>query len=531
MQRRHLLLQLSRAAAALAWQQVFASAAPATDPVSDASAWSPASEVFTLGVASGEPRPDSVVIWTRLAPQPLQADGGMPAQVIPVHWTVALDPRFERVVASGRALAQPGAAHSVHVEVSGLQPDRAHHYRFEAAGQTSPAGRTRTAPLPESATPRLRVALASCQHYEAGYFTAHREIAAADVDLVAFVGDYIYETDAIAIHRVRRHPHRFPKQEADFTLADYRVHHASYKLDADLRACHAAHPWLLVWDDHEVVNDYAGDNDPDLPDLQAFLKLRTAAYQAYFEHLPISPRRAPVGPSMRMQERYEWGQLAEFWTVDTRQHRDPHVCAGLNAPSNGKLLWRCDEAAAPARTMLGRDQEGWLGDGLAASTRAWKFIVQSTQVTPGSIRAPLGRLLYADGWDAYPAARERLMQAIAQPRVPDVVCLGGDVHRHVAANLRLDPADLGSPIIASEIVGSSISSRGLSELLNNWLKNGNPDMLHARSDERGYVLLDISATQVQIEYRATPHPVRPDSRFHTQARYVIDRGVPGPRKA
>lgn len=529
MQRRHLLLQLSRAAAALAWQQVFAPTAHAQPPT--AQDWTSPSEVFTLGVASGEPRADSVVIWTRLAPVPLQADGGMPAQAVPVRWQVARDARFERIVASGQVLAQPGAAHSVHVDVGGLQPQRSYHYRFEAGGQRSPVGRTRTAPEPDAANRRLRVAVASCQHYEAGHFTAHREIASADVDLVAFVGDYTYENDLPAYLRVRRHLHRFPASEADFTLADYRQHHASYKLDADLRACHAAHPWLLVWDDHDVVNDYAGDTDPDLPDTQAFLRLRTHAYRAYFEHLPISPSRAPVGPAMRMHAHYPWGQLAEFWTVDTRQHRDPHVCHGVHAPDNGGLLWRCAAAEAPDRTMLGAEQGAWLAEGLAGSSRAWKFIVQSTQITPGSIRSPLGRLLYADGWDAYPAARNRLMQAIAQPRVPDVVCLGGDVHRHVAGNLRIDPANPRSPIVASEVVTTSISSRGLSELLNNWLRDGNPDMLHARSDERGYTVLDITPAQVQIEFRGTPHPVRPDSRLHTQARYVIDRGVPGPRKA
>jgi alkaline phosphatase D len=537
MQRRRLLLQLSQAAAALAWHQVFAADRPLAqrgvqplDLDSEARAWAPVGEVFSLGVASGEPRPDSVVIWTRLAPQPLKPDGGMPPAAVPVRWVVALDARFERVVASGQLLAHPDSAHSVHVEATGLLPERTHFYRFEAGGQTSPVGRTRTAPLPEAHPKRLRVALASCQHYEAGNFTAHREIAAADVDLVAFVGDYIYESELPAYLRVRSHPHRFPLEQADFTLADYRVHHASYKLDADLRACHAAHPWLLVWDDHDVVNDYAGDTDPDLPNLDAFLKLRTAAYRAYFEHLPISPNRAPIGPAMRMHERYEWGTLAEFWTVDTRQHRDPHVCGGRHAPENGKLLWACKAAEASERTMLGGSQEAWLAEGLAGSTRAWKFIVQSTQVSPGTIRSPFGRLVYADGWDAYPAARSRLMQAIAQPRVPDVVCLGGDVHRHVAARLRMDPTDLHSPVVASEIVGTSISSRGLSELLNSWLQNGNPDMLHARSDERGYVLLDISPSQVQVEFRGTPHPVRPDSRLHTQARYVIDRGVPGPRK-
>ncbi|OGB03917.1 MAG: phosphodiesterase [Burkholderiales bacterium RIFCSPLOWO2_12_FULL_64_99] len=530
MQRRALFSHLSRLAAALAWQQVCAHRAQARGQVPQPDAWHAADEVFTLGVASGEPRPDSVVIWTRLAPKPLQADGGMPAQAVPVRWEVAADARFARVLQSGSAVADPAAAHSVHVEVKGLPTGRPCFYRFEAGGQRSPVGRTRTAPDPTERNTRMRVALASCQHYETGYYTVHREIAVSDVDLVLFVGDYIYGTQAKPYARVRRHPHVMPDLHRR-TLADYRQHYAAYKLDPDLRACHAAHPWLMVWDDHEVSADYTGRHSPDLPDPQAFLAVRTAAYQAYFEHLPFSPHRAPVGGSMPLHGRYPWGQLVDLMTVDTRQFRDPAVCDGRHAPMNGKLLWQCDAAQAPERTMLGQSQAYDVAAALASSTCDWKFIVQSSQMSPGVLRSPLGPLLYADGWDAYPAARRRFTEAIAQPRVPDVVCLGGDVHRHVAANLRLDPADPASPIIASEIVTTSVSSRGLSELMSSWVKRSNPDLLHVRGDERGYVLLDITPRQVQIEFRSTPHPVRADSRLRTQARYVIERGQPGPRKA
>lgn len=530
MQRRQLFLHASRMAAALAWQQLFASGARAQSP--QAPDWTAASgEVFSLGVASGEVQPESVVIWTRLAPEPLAADGGMPAAAVPVRWLVARDARFEQVVASGQVLASPEAAHSVHVEVGGLQPGRTHYYRFEAGGQTSPVGRTRTAPPLDARPGRMRIALASCQHYEAGHFTVHREIASADVDLVVFVGDYIYTTSMPAFSRVRRHPHRFPRHHEAYTLAHYRIHHASYKLDADLRACHAAHPWLLAWDDNEVVNDYAGDHDREIDDVAAFLAVRTAAYRAYFEHLPISPSRAPTGPRMPMHARYDWGRLATFWTVDTRQQRDPAPChGGMQSLWRGKLLRNCPELAAPGRELLGRAQTDWLHRELASSLADWKFIVQSTQVAPGTFRAPLGRLVYGDGWDAFPAARERLMQAIAQPRVPDVVCLGGDVHRHVAAQLRLHPEDPNSPVIASEVVTTSVSSKGLSEVVTAWLKGGNPDMLHARADQRGHVVLDITPRHVDIEFRGTPHPVRPDSRLRTQARYRIDRGIPGPRR-
>ena len=239
-------------------------------------------------------------------------------------------------------------------------------------------------------------------------------------------------------------------------------------MDADLQASHAAHPWLLVWDDHEVMNDYTAEQSPEVPDKDTFLKIRAAAYRAYFEHLPISPRRMPVGAAMPLSDRWEWGQLAEFWAVDTRQHRDAAVCQTRSSLAGGQALWRCAEAGAEARSMLGSKQENWLGDTLLASTRTWKFIAQSTQVSPGGLRTPLGRVYHADGWDAFPKARERLLEAIGQPRIQNVVFLGGDVHRHVAAQLRLNPLDRQTDVVATEIVTSSLSSRGLSEFLS-WL--------------------------------------------------------------
>jgi alkaline phosphatase D len=428
-------------------------------------------------------------------------------------------------------VAEPDAADSVHVLVEGLQPGLAYHYRFEAGGQRSPVGRTRTAPAPQEAVGNLRMALASCQHLEHGHFTVHREIAAADLDLVLFVGDYIYCNQSPGHLRVRTHPHAFPKSPAEWTLADFRVHHASYKLDPDLRACHAAHPWLLVWDDQEVFSDYAGHSAPSVRDVQVFLRLRTAAYKAYFEHLPVSPRKVPMGSHMPMQGQYRWGRLADLWTLDTRQWRDGTPCDGpLHAPMRGKLLWRCDAAEAQARTVLGDRQEQWLAQGLASSDAQWKFVVQSTQMAPGLIRTPLEPLVYSEGWDAYPAARARLLEAVAQPRVQDVVFLGGDVHRHVAAGLRLDPADLQSPIVASEFVCTSVSSVGVSEVVNAWIKRGSPDVQHMRSDERGYALIDVTPLEVTCDFRGTPHPVGPKARLRTQARYRVERGQPGPRR-
>jgi len=535
MQRRDLFRQLSLSAAWLAWQQLFGKAAQAQAPAESADRaepWQEKAEVFTLGVASGEPRPDSVVLWTRLAPQPERADGGMPERAVAVQWEVALDARFTQVVQSGSVLAEPRRAHSVHLDVMGLQPGRDYHYRFLAGGQRSPVGRTRTAPESGADVSRLRVALASCQHFEAGHFAVHREIAAADVDLVLFVGDYLYASSLPGHSVVRRHRHRFPDDPSRYTLADYRLHHAAYRRDADLRACHAAHPWLLIWDDNEVLNDHAGLSEPDARlDREAFVRLRTAAYQAYFEHLPISPTRAPVGPDMALQGRYAWGKLAELWLLDTRQFRSEHVCGGeWQGPLNGRLLWNCAAANSDERSVLGAPQEAWLARGLAGSASAWKLVAQTGQVTPSGLDLFGQRVLYGDGWSAFPAARRRLIEAIVQPRVPDVVLLGGDVHRHVAGRIRRNPDDPQSPVVASEIVTTSLTSRGLSEFISARVKASNPDLLHLRSDERGYVLLDITPERIVSDFRATAHPVRAASTLRTQVRYRIDRGVAGPRR-
>ncbi|MEY4429949.1 MAG: hypothetical protein RLZZ182_2638 [Pseudomonadota bacterium] len=526
MHRRDFLRLAHGLAAGMAWQQVFGRKTSAEDARDQRWAeWRAPAEVFSLGVASGDPGPGSVVLWTRLAPQPLQADGGMPDHPVPVNWFVSRDERGLEVVQSGQVVTDAIRAHSVHVEVQGLAGASTYFYGFEAGGVRSPVGRTRTAPMPEQDVPRLRLALASCQHYEQGAFTAHREMALADIDLVVFVGDYIYEGPTHPRRRRRRH--QIDIDALGYSLAAYRMHHGSYKLDPDLRANHAAHPWFMVWDDHEVMNDYDGESADEWPS-DDFLQVRARAYQAFYEHTPISPGRAAVAGRAAFHALRPWGRLATFWLLDTRQFRDAQACAdAVHAPYHGRLLWRCRAADASGRSMLGLPQEHWVADTLASSRAAWRLVVQTTQLSPGRFGTPWGPLAYADGWDAFPRARERLLRAIAEPRVPDVVVLGGDVHRHVAANLRLVPDDPRSPIVASEFVTSSVTSQGLSELLTAWMRRSNPDVRHARSDERGYALIDIDARRVQCEFRATAHPVRADSVFHTQARFEVRRGVPG----
>lgn len=516
MQRRLLLRQLSRQAAAIALGQLFAPGPARAAERLPATGDYP----FTLGVASGMPRPDSVVLWTRLAPHPFEPLGGLPDAPIDVRWELAEDELFSRGLRRGRVPARPEHGHSVHVEVGGLPSGSTWYYRFLAGDAFSPIGRTRSAPAPDAPAQRLRFALASCQHYEQGWYAAHREIAARDLDFVLFVGDYIYESSN---PRYRLRPHEGP---VPTTLAAYRARHATYKRDPDLRAAHAAHPWVLTWDDHDVENDYAGDRSPSTRTPAQFLRRRAAAYKAYFEHLPVAPSMAPRGAAMRIHDRFVWGRLAELWTLDNRQYRSVQAC-GEGASVGGRIAEPCAALQDPQRTMLGAAQERWLAEGLAASTRQWKLIAQGSQIAPSTIATPLGRRLYTDGWDGYPRARERLLRAIAESGLRDVLCLGGDVHRHVAANLRLASGDPRSPIVASEFVCSSVTTRGLSEAATAMLRASNPDLVHARSDERGYALVEITPRAAHCDFRATPFPARADARLGSQARVMVAAGVAG----
>ncbi len=524
--RRRLLARLHHGAAAWALHSLFGPASAQTlsptPPVLQR--WPGAQPPFTLGVASGTPRSNRITLWTRLAPQPLRADGGLPAQPIAVRYEVAEDERFTRVVRRDTTLALPQHAHSVHLDVSGLRSARIYFYRFIAGGHMSPVGRTRTAPDENADVRRLRLALASCQHYEHGHYAAHHDIAQTDLDAVLFVGDYIYETTHLH-QRTRRH-----LTPAPHDLATFRQRYASYKLDPDLQAAHAAHPWLLIWDDHEVENDYYGAHSgTNIPDA-AFVQRRAQAYKAYFEHQPVSPAQAS-GADQRVQDRLLWGRLAELWLLDTRQFRDEKACT-TREKHGGRLVWDCANLDDPRRSVLGQPQEHWLAAGLARSERTWKLIGQTTQMSPATLQLPLlGQGVMNDIWDGYPAARARLLRAIAEPGVSNVICLGGDVHRHVAAQLRLDPRDQRSPVVASEFVCSSITSQGLSEFFSALLARHNPDTLHLRSDERGYALLDITPQRVQCDFRATPHPAQAGATLHTQARFVVEAGRAGPQRA
>jgi alkaline phosphatase D len=516
MQRREFNRHLQRSAIALAlspWLQAVAA------PADQARAWRV--NPFALGVASGRPRADSMVLWTRLLFS--DEDRALGTEALRVQVEVFADAALKRRVQQATVVTDDTRAHSVHWHVQRLQPSTDYWYRFRQGDALSAVGHTRTAPAMNAEVRQLRIALASCQHYEQGQFVAHQEIAQQALDFVLFMGDYIYESSNPQ-YAVRKHHGEEPK-----SLAQYRARYEQYKRDPMLQAAHAAHPWVLMWDDHEVVNDYANDQDRQFTDPQQMLKRRAAAYQAYFEHQPLL-----LGPdanepaSMRLYDQLSWGRLADVWTLDCRQYRSAQACRDP-VRGGGRMVMQCDELNDASRTMLGHPQEGWLTERLRQSTRQWKLVAQATQISSTSVPAPSGRAYWNDAWDGYPEARKRLLQTVVDAKLQNVVTLGGDVHCNVAASLRLEPNNPQSPVVASEFVTTSITSRGLGDKPAALIRDSNADLLHFRSDERGYSLITVTPTDVRCDFRTTPFPEGTETALKTQASYVVKNGKAGPQ--
>jgi len=476
---------------------------------------------FALGVASGYPTPDGFTLWTRLAPAPFQEDGGIDDPAVPVRWQVSEDKRFGRLAAQGTEVAHDERAHSVHVEVSKLRPGRPYFYRFLAGDEASPVGRTRTAPAVGSTPGSLAFAFASCQQYEQGYYAAYRHMREEDPDLVVFLGDYIYEAGS-GRHLVRRHaPGRACK-----TLADYRIRHAQYKTDLDLQAMHAAAPWICTWDDHEVSNDYANDRSEGLsPD---FLERRAAAYQAYYEHMPLPPRMTPVGPNARIYTCVDFGTLARFYVLDDRQYRSHQACPKPRHGGSNVVGAECRELADPARTLLGAEQEGWVAGQLAASAARWNVIAQQTLMSHFDSQPGPGEQVWTDAWSGYPAARRRFLDGLVRAKTRNPVVIGGDIHANVVSNIHHDPHDRGSEIVAAEVCGTSISSTGQTTA-RFWspLRAENPHLLFADGDRRGYVSVRIQGERCDLALRVLDDARRRDSGISTIASFVVEDGRPG----
>lgn len=483
---------------------------------------------FMLGVASGCPEPDGVVLWTRLAPRPLEEGGGLDPVAVPVRWEVSEDDAFTRVVRSGDTLALPDAAHSVHIEVNGLAPARWYWYRFTAGRGSgavlSPVGRTRTAPAPGAPASPLSLAFASCQHWEHGLYGAYRHMVAEALDLIVFLGDYIYESNTRQ-GRVREHCNPEPT-----TLSGYRVRYGQYKSDPLLQHAHAAAPWLMTWDDHEVSNDYANDRSHDLD--PNFLARRAAAYRAYFEHMPLRRSALPTGPNARIYGRWGWGALADFHVLDGRQYRSHQACArpGRGGSTTVEAA-SCAELFDPARTMLGAEQERWLAQSLRGSRARWNVIAQQTLLSRFDGHPGPGERYWTDGWSGYPAAADRLVRDIAASGARNPLVIGGDVHANYVCDVKTDFANPESPTVATEFCGTSITSRsGLPQLAVDTVLRDNPHILLADVRKRGYVVMRLDEKHCRVDLRTIDDATNPVPGISTLASFTVEDGTPGARR-
>jgi alkaline phosphatase D len=482
---------------------------------------------FTLGVASGDPLPNSVILWTRLAPDPLAAGGGMPDQPIGVRWVVATDEAMDDVVTSGTATADPAAAHSVHVDADGLDPNTEYYYRFVAGGVQSPVGRTKTAPAPGSSPDEFRFAFASCQWWEQGYFTAYRHMATDELDLIVHLGDYIYEygIPADGGARGRATPQAY-RAEIE-TLDQYRLRYGLYKSDPDLRAAHASAPWLVTRDDHEVDNNWAGDvpENPGQQSTEAFLQRRAAAFQAYYEHMPFRMAQQPAGPDQKLYRNHTFGDLVEFNTLDTRLYRSDQAC------DDSFVAVDCEERFAEDRTILGDAQERWLLDNLETSEATWDVLANQLPMAQMDFKTGLftgsaeGEGYRMDQWDGYVADQNAVLRAFEEfTRNPVVVT--GDFHRNWACDL-LSP-DSGEPV-GAEFVGTSISSGGDGTDMDAFGRAviDENDNVAYYSGKRGYTRCTVTPNEWLTEFRVVESVTEPDAAVRTDARFALTDGDPG----
>jgi alkaline phosphatase D len=476
---------------------------------------------FSLGVASGDPDHNSVVLWTRLAPVPLAPDGGMPNAPVEVRWEIAEDEAMKTGVQRGTVTATPLLGHSVHVEATGLKPDHWYWYRFQSGEATSPVGRTRTLPDPMANPARLRFAFASCQHYEAGLFTAYEQMAKDELDLVFHLGDYIYEGPGRDTG-VRRHAG--PKL---FTLSDYRIRYSQYRADPHLHGMHARCPWFVTWDDHEVENNYAADiSQRPMEDPAEFLIQRANAYQAYYEMMPLRRRSIPRGPDLPLYRKASFGRLAELFVLDTRQYRTDQP--------NGDRASELNEAAlASGNSLLGAKQRDWLQSGLAASSGRWNVLAQQVMMAMVD-RAPGDTDRYSmDQWPGYAHERMALMQFCAERKVANPVVLTGDIHSNWVNDLRVDDRKPEMPVVATEFVGTSITSGG-----NGVDKPARLDTLLAENpcvrfhnQQRGYARCTVTPREWRTDYVVVEDVLRPNGKIINRASFVVEAGKPGVKPA
>lgn len=498
---------------------------------------------FLHGVASGDPLPERVIIWTRVTPSAEAVPGSRRGGTIAIRWEVAARPDFRRRVASGVAITNAQRDHTVKVDVCDLDPGRTYFYRFHFRDATSPVGRTRTAPALGADISSLRFGLASCSNYEAGYFSAYRYMALRDdLDFVLHVGDYIYEYESgaygpgPAINRIHD-----PLTEI-ITLSDYRRRHALYRGDADLQALHAAYPFICTWDDHELTNDtYNGGAENHQPDTEGdFLTRRAAAYQAYFEWMPIrlpQPRREPT----RIYRRFRFGSLAEISMLDLRQYRNRQPASGSDPVK--------DDAD---RVIVGREQLDWLKENLGACSARWKLIGNSVMISPIDFKNPyippellaqlglmMGVPFNVDSWDGYTDDRRELLDHIADNGINNVTFLTGDIHSSWACEVPRDSlAYLGGvPPVGVELVGTSITSDNLNEILGAPPRSplslqvealftaANQHVKLLEFDSHGYSVIDLTPERLQADWYYISERTDALATQQFSAAYVVPAGT------
>ena len=508
--------------------------------------------VFRHGVASGDPAADAVVLWTRVTPAADALPGSGLGPATAVAWEVASDPFFQHVVRSGSLVTDVTRDHTVSVDVTGLASYTRYWYRFTALGETSPAGRTQTAPAAGEAT-ALRFGVLSCANFEGGWFAAYRHAAERDdVDFLLHLGDYIYEYGngsygpGAAIGRVHVPAHEI------VTLADYRTRYGCYRTDGDLQEAHRLHPWVVTWDDHEVANDAYADGAENHQSATEgdFLTRRNAAYQAFFEWLPVR-RPDPVGAPSRIHRRLALGDLADLHMLDTRQYRDKQTeCPALPLPACA-----AGESAAqndPARTITGDPQMAWLKTGLSTPGPTWRLIgnqlmiapvlfppLPATQVKDVAGLFPADGITYnADQWDGYRADRAELLGHLATNAIDNVVFFTGDIHSSWACDLPLDPGTYPvSPSVAVELVTPSVTSDNLDEVLG--VPQDSPPAIaveraftglnrHVRYLEfqrHGYAVAEVTHGHVQMDWWFVSDRTDPAATQSFGAAYAVTAGA------
>lgn len=489
-------------------------------------------KLFSLGVASGSPTSSSVVLWTRLTGLPsVQKQSN---QLVPVIWEVAQDAQFKKIVQQGKTLASAEFDYCVHIEPQNLKANTWFFYRFIVGNLQSAVGRTRTLALATDDIQSLRLAYASCQNYDQGFYSAWRHMLQENLDAVLFLGDYIYEYPSLGT--LGRH---YVLGWA-YDLVSYRERYTLYKSDPHLQAIHAQVPWIMSWDDHEVQNDYAGEQAGfSGPFGIDFAQRKIAAHQAYYENMPISLQSLKLGlkglasgADLRVYQSYQWGQLAQLNVLDCRQYKDPQPCSFFER-KNASIVKpnQCSDWYDDKRTMLGLAQEKWLEEQLKIAHQKntiWNVLGQSTlfsQRNNGSVEKPQ---FFYDGWDAYGASRQRIIDQIEQYKVPNPVILGGDVHEnwvaYVKKNFNANDLNNASSInVAVEFCGTSISSRAKT-IVEKILPN-NPHFVYANSKYRGYGIAHFEAKTLTTTLKAVQDVKYPESGSFTLAQFVVPAGT------